>query len=307
MTGIISNSELKEELEVIIPNCKKLNIISAFVTQPATRWLSQLVKGNCTSVQLIGRFTPFDFIQGSSDLSALRDCITKGYKVKALTNLHAKIFQVDEDMIFNGSANLTGKGLALVNDCNIEACNRVKASSNSKDFINKIISSASELTLEIIDEMERYIRSIKDTCKPELQMTWPEHVLQQSTELFVSDFPFEKPDNFAREYELNPSLPFAQIENAKDDKELASALFKQSKAYRWLKAQVCNNLSDRDLGFGQISRLLHDALADDPAPYRKEVKGLQENLYSYLRLYGGDELEIYIPGRRSEVIRIKSD
>lgn len=305
MSGLISNTELTKELETIIPNCQSLNIISAFMTQPATRWLSQLVEGNRPSVKLVGRFTPLDFIQGSSDLGALRDCIAQGFQVKALTNLHAKIFQVDEESIFSGSANLTGKGLALVNDCNVEACNRVQASSSSKEFINKIINSASELTSEIIDEMEQYIQSIDGTCNPELQMTWPEHVLPQSKELFVCDFPLVKPGDFAREYEFNPSLQFAQIENAREDKELASVLFKQSKAYRWLKSQVCNNLGDRDLGFGQISRLLHDALADDPAPYRQEVKGLQENLYSYLKLYAKDELEIYIPGRRSEVLRLR--
>ncbi|WP_318445218.1 phospholipase D-like domain-containing protein [Photobacterium leiognathi] len=305
MSSLISNAELKSELEAILPSCNKLTIVSAFMTQPATRWLSSLISDNKPKVQLVGRFSPFDFIKGSSDLNALRDCINKGYTVKALTNLHAKIYQIDEDTIFNGSANLTGKGLALVNDCNVEACNKVQASSSSKEFINKIINSASELTLEIIDEMEQYIQSTDGTCKPELQMTWPEHVLPQSKELFVSDFPLVKPGHFAREYEFNPSLQFAQIENAREDKEVASMLFKQSKAYRWLKSQVCNNPSDRDLGFGQISRLLHDALADDPAPYRQEVKGLQENLYSYLKLYAKDELEIYIPGRRSEILRLK--
>ncbi|MHA2938007.1 phospholipase D-like domain-containing protein [Vibrio sp. RC27] len=304
MTGLISNSELTEELEAIIPNCKSLNIISAFMTQPATRWLSQLVEGHYPSVKLVGRFTPLDFIQGSSDLSALHDCIAKGFQVKSLPNLHAKIFQVDEDTIFSGSANLTGKGLALVNDCNIEACNRVLASSDSKEFINKIINSASELTLENIDKMEQYIQSIEGIDKPELQMSWPEYVLPQCKELFVSDFPLVKPGNFAKEYELNPSLPFAQIENARNDKELATVLFKQSKAYRWLKTQVCNNISDRDLGFGQISRLLHDAIADDPAPYRQEVKSLQKNFYSYLKLYAFDEIEIYLPGRKSEALRL---
>jgi len=303
MSGLISNRELTKELETIIPNCKSLKIISAFMTQPATCWLSQLVGGNRPSVKLVGRFTPLDFIQGSSDLGALRDCIAQGFQVKALTNLHAKIFQIDEETIFSGSANLTGKGLALVNDCNVEACNKVQASSSSKEFINKIINSASELTLEIIDEMEQYIQSIDATCKPELQMTWPEHVLPQSKELFVSDFPLVKPGHFAKEYEFNPSLQFAQIENAREDKEVASMLFKQSKAYRWLKSQVYNNLGGRDLGFGQISRLLHDALSDDPAPYRKEIKEIQANLYLYIKTYASDELEILIPGKRSEVLR----
>ncbi|WP_318518026.1 phospholipase D-like domain-containing protein [Photobacterium leiognathi] len=305
MSSLISNAELKSELESLLPSCNTLTIVSAFMTQPATRWLNSLISDNKPKVQLVGRFSPIDFIQGSSDLSALRDCISRGYTVKALTNLHAKIYQIDENIIFNGSANLTGKGLALVDVSNLEACTKIKACEGSKSFISKIVDSAYELSAETIDKMEKYISEIEVINKPELQMDWPEHVLPQSKELFVSDFPLVKPGDFAREYKLNPSLQFAQIENVREDKELASALFKQSKAYRWLKSQVYNNLSDRDLGFGQVSRLLHDALSDDPSPYRQDVKKLQASLYSYLKLYATDEIEIYIPGNRSEILRLK--
>ncbi|MGR5551389.1 phospholipase D-like domain-containing protein [Vibrio alfacsensis] len=304
MSSLISNAELKSELEAILPSCNTLTIVSAFMTQPATRWLSSLISDNKPKVQLVGRFSPFDFIKGSSDLNALRDCINKGYTVKALTNLHAKIYQIDEDTIFNGSANLTGKGLALVDISNLEACIKVQSCEGSKSFITKIVNSAYELSAETIDDMENYISKIERTDSSELQMAWPEDIISQSKDIFISDFPLSAPGDFVKEYEVNPSLPFAQIENVRDDFELASELFKKSKAYRWLVKQIIENKSDRDLGFGQVSRLLHDALEDDPAPYRQQVKDLQVNLYSYLRLYVKDEIEIYTPGRKSEIIRL---
>lgn len=305
MSGLISNSELKAELEALLPHCNRLTIISAFMTQPATRWLSSLMTDNKPVVQLVGRFSPLDFIKGSSDLNALRDCVNNGYTVKALTNLHAKIYQIDEDIIFNGSANLTGKGLALVDISNLESCNKITACETSKAFINKIVTSAVELTDQTIDNMEEYLSNIELMNSSEHKMEWPEEIISPSTELFVSDFPLGPPGAFMSEYEVNPSLPFAQIEGARDDFDFASKLFKKSKAYKWLVEQIIENKSDRDLGFGQVSHLLHDALADDPTPYRKEAKGLQESLYLYLRLYASDELEIYIPGRRSEVLRLK--
>ncbi|WP_350643554.1 phospholipase D-like domain-containing protein, partial [Psychrobacter sp. HY3-MNA-CIBAN-0198] len=83
---------------------------------------------NKPKVELIGRFTPNDFAQGASDINALRECINNGFSVKALSNLHAKIYQIDQEIIFNGSANLTGKGLAIVNNSNLESCSRVEAS-----------------------------------------------------------------------------------------------------------------------------------------------------------------------------------
>lgn len=304
MSSLISNAELKSELEAILPSCNKLTIVSAFMTQPATRWLSSLISDNKPKVQLVGRFSPFDFIKGSSDLNALRDCINKGYTVKALTNLHAKIYQIDEDTIFNGSANLTGKGLALIDVSNLEACTKVQSCEGSKSFINKIVDSAYELSAETIDEMEKYISKMEVVNKPELQMDWPQEMISHSSDLFVSDFPLGTPGSIVKEYEVNPSLPFAQIENVKDDFELASELFKKSKAYRWLVKKIIEKKSDRDLGFGQVSRLLHEALVDDPAPYRQQVKDIQVNFYSYLRLYSADEVEIYTPGRKSEVLKI---
>ncbi|MFY8325230.1 phospholipase D-like domain-containing protein [Pseudoalteromonas sp. ZZD1] len=305
MSSLISNTELTLQLEELLPSCNDLTIISAFMTQPATRWLGQLTSNNKPKVQLVGRFTPIDFAKGASDLNALRDCINNGYQVKALVNLHAKIYQIDHDTIFNGSANLTGKGLALVNNGNLESCSRVNACEQSKAFINKIVESATDLSLSMLDKMQAFLEQLDNTPEAELPAVWPEEILPQTSELFVSDFPLSKPGVSLNEYQLNPSLPFAQIEYTKDDFTLASTLFKQTKAYGWLKKQITENQSKRDLGFGQISRLLHDALADDPAPYRQEIKDLQVNLYSYLKLYASDEVEVYMPGRRSEIIRIK--
>lgn len=307
MSSLISNTELKSELEAILPSCSRLTIISAFITQPATRWLSDLITDNQPTVQLVGRFTPLDFIKGASDFSALRDCINRGYAVKALTNLHAKIYQVDDDTIFTGSANLTGKGLALVNVSNLEACSKVHACEKSKSFIKIIVDSAIELTAEVINEMEEYISKISKTNNPEFQMDWPEEIITRVHRLFVSDLPLSAPGNFVSEYEVNPSLPFALIENVRDDFELSSKLFKSSKAYRWIFKQIIENKSDRDLGFGVISNMLHEALADDPAPYRQEIKNLQANLYTYLKVYAKDKIEIYTPGRKSEVIKLVAE
>ncbi|MBE0364126.1 hypothetical protein PULV_a1692 [Pseudoalteromonas ulvae UL12] len=307
MSSLISNTELTLQLEKLLPSCNDLTIISAFMTQSATSWLSHLITANKPKVKLVGRFTPNDFVKGASDLNALRDCINNGYQVKALVNLHAKIYQIDHDTIFNGSANLTGKGLALVNNSNLESCSRVNACEQSKAFINKIVESATDLTLSMLDKMQAFLEQLDTSHEAELSAIWPEDILPQTSELFVSDFPLGKPDVCLNEYQLNPSLPFAQIENAKGDFVLASTLLKQTKAYCWLKKQITENQSERDLGFGQISRLLHDALADDPAPYRQEIKDLQANLYSYLKLYASDEVEVYMPGRRSEVLRIKKD
>jgi hypothetical protein len=152
--------------------------------------------------------------------------------------------------------------------------------------------------------MAGFLKEFDSSTDLEMPVQWPEEILSISSELFVTDFPLGKPGEMVHEYMLNPSLTFAQIEANKDDDVVAGNIFRRSKAYKWLIKQIKDNKSDRDLGFGQVSRLLHDVLADDPGPYRQEIKNLQVNFYLYLKLYATDEIEVYIPGSRSEVIRI---
>ncbi|GAA0811325.1 hypothetical protein GCM10009111_03690 [Colwellia asteriadis] len=304
MTSLISNKELTIKLESCLPYATKVNIISAFITKPAYRWLSELTKFNLPEVALVGRFLPKDFIDGASNIEAIRESLLSGYSVKALSNLHAKIYQIDNDLIFTGSANMTGKGLALIEECNLEACAKVAPSDESKAFIDKIINTSVKLTLERLDKMQAFIDELNFSTEPEVPDNWPEDIMPKIKDIFVSDFPLAKPGEPCEIYQINPSLDFAIIESNNTNFDDAQSLFKNSKAYHWLKTTVVKHQGDRNLGFGQISRMLHDALADDPAPYRRDIKDIQVNMYEYIRLYAPDEIEIYVPGSRSEVIRI---
>ncbi len=304
MSSLISNSELTTQLELHIPQCEELNLISAFVTQPAIRWLEALVTINQPTINLVGRFSPQDFIAGASDISAIRTCLNSGYQVKALSNLHAKIYQIDRDIIFTGSANLTGKGLSLVEHGNLESCTRVNACDTSKDFIEKIINAAITITGDILNKMEAYLDLYSTTESSSIPASWPTEVIPKTTDLFVSDFPLTKPGETTQAYIKNPSLEFAIIEASNADFSKTQHLFKQSKSYQWLKAQVIKNQGNRDLGFGQVSRLLHDTLCDDPDPYRSDIKELLSALYSYIKIYASDDISVYIPGSRSQVLRL---
>ena len=47
-------------------------------------------------------------------------------------------------------------------------------------------------------------------------------------------------------------------------------------------------------------------LFDDPKPYRKDVKILQANLYSFIKTFLNDDIEIDIPYEKSERLRLKN-
>jgi hypothetical protein len=304
VSSLISNQELTLNLESHFSTAAEINIISAFITKPAFSWLCELTQHNTPKITLVGRFLPKDFIDGASSIEAIRLSLESGYSVKALSNLHAKIFQIDSEIIYTGSANMTGKGLALVDNSNLEACTEVAPTEESKTFIKKIIESSIELTVEHLDKMQNFLDNLPSSDDIQVPENWPDDIMPKTTELFVSDFPLTKPGETCKEYVVNTSLEFAVIKANKSDFDYAQSLLKKSKAYCWLKKVLTENDGDRDLGFGKISSLLHDVLCDDPAPYRRDIKDVQANLYEYLTLYAFDEIEVYVPGRRSQVLRL---
>ena len=59
--------------------------------------------------------------------------------------------------------------------------------------------------------------------------------------------------------------------------------------YKWLFNEI-NKTESKELYFGTLSSLVHEALIDDPKPYRKSVKDLQKNLYSFLEIIKNKEI-----------------
>ena len=188
MNELISGEKLLEAVALAIPSHKSINIISAFVSSSAINWLSANISDQ--KVCIVGRFIPIDFISGASHIDGLKRALSLGISIKSLSNLHAKIYQLDEDIIYTGSANFTGKGLALVENDNLEACTKVAPSDSSKAFIRKIIDAAIALDEEILNKMELFIAGLEATDAPE---EWPEDLLPKCSDIFVSDFPMTIP------------------------------------------------------------------------------------------------------------------
>ncbi|MBE9397774.1 hypothetical protein IOQ59_10945 [Pontibacterium sp. N1Y112] len=302
--GLISNEQLKRELDKYIPGCSSLNVISAFVSMPAVKWLNSIVCENGTKVCIVGRFSPMDFANGASDFESLRQCLRQGHTVKALPNLHAKIYQIDSEIIFTGSANMTGRGLSLVEASNLESCARVEPTGDTKHFISRIVDIASIITLNTLDQMELYLDKSSSENQKKPLTDWPKDILPKPQSIFVSDFPLCEPGQANEVYLANPALEFAAIEYNRSNSYVAKNLFRSSKAYTWLVSHLHEIEKDRGLGFGKVSSLLHRDLADDPAPYRQEVKELVANLYKYIELYASEEVLVHVPGRKSQVVTL---
>ena len=77
----------------------------------------------------------------------------------------------------------------------------------------------------------------------------------------------------------------------------------KSRVYRWLENQI-NKQKDKEIYFGSLSSIIHNSLLDDPKPYRKDIKQLQANLYTYVKSFLNDRIAIDIPFEKSERLRI---
>jgi len=81
--------------------------------------------------------------------------------------------------------------------------------------------------------------------------------------------------------------------------------FKDTVFYRWLIKRLTDTPS-HEVYFGELSAALHDALADDPKPYRQTVKGLLSNLLGWITVLEIAEVRIDAP-RYSQRVSLVPD
>jgi hypothetical protein len=117
--------------------------------------------------------------------------------------------------------------------------------------------------------------------------------------MFCSDFPQFAFHSVDDEQEL-----WSEITSLISSEDFASAvlLLETAPAYNWLINTVKEK--QRSVRFGEITAELHNALADDPGPYRRLVKDLLSNLLSYVQECRNSRVSITRPNH-SQIIAIR--
>ena len=188
MTTLIKGDELKKILvQEFFEAEKEIKICSAFITEPAIDEFMKAIPKNI-NVKVVCRLLPFDVANGSCSISALKKSIDASWSIYRLENLHAKIYSIDDNKIYSGSANATANGLMIHTKGNIEACNEVSASPENEKFISNIFNTASPVDMQTLIDMEKYIEENKDTYKNNENLEWPEEILPENKSIWVRDF-----------------------------------------------------------------------------------------------------------------------
>ncbi len=296
--GLISGTEFRRRFEESCASAGKLTIVSAYITLPAVRWLSNFWKQEC---RVLCRLSVSDMLHGASDIEALKMAISLGWTVFFDESIHSKLYMVENGPLFIGSANFTSNGIGLSRNSNSETMTIISPSRDDMTYVSELFAEAQCLDMKLALKMEDFVSEFKWEAEKTIPTQWPEYISAQNSVLKVSDFPLVGPGEICREYVQQPDLTFAEIADwCKTPGAIRTALL-DTKAYRWLKFVLLQE-EHSQAWYGYLTSRLHDDLADDPAPYRRTVKELLSNLLCFCECYMKSEIIVERP-RQSQLVK----
>lgn len=273
--------------------------VSAFITSNIVRHVYNEIDRN-VKLTFICRYSKQDLIYGSSDLESARIIMQNNGRILRNPNLHAKLFMFDKKLLLFGSANLTNRGLGLSDKSNIECVSQPEPVA-SKDifFVNSLIESSQVVDDQILIELEKQLE-VTNTKDFDEQII--DEISSKLDGIFIGDFPYACSPQQLIKVKDDPNsvhdLQLLKIDASEYDLNIIKNRFEKTKISQWLDSIIVNNIR-----FGELSALIHNSLLDDPKPYRKDIKELQQNLFTWINELLIDKYQIYIPdGGHSQII-----
>ena len=289
---------------------KRVIILSAYVKKIGISWLYDQLKGKEIDCTIISRWQKGDLATGSSDLECYTLCKENNWKFKILNDLHAKVMLIDNQDLFIGSPNLTGSGMSLIPVSNKELGIKIEAIDNDIKTIDGLVEDAVLVTDEIFNGLKNWKDKLPKIEKPSIP-DFPEKLKDKLKENFdkiwVHNFPWSKAEDLLITSQVNENikhdLELFGLEKDNLAKNIIKNSFLNSKIYFWLINQI-KKQDNQEIYFGNLSSIIHNSLLDDPKPYRKNIKELQANLYTYIKYFLEDNIIIDIPYEKSERLRL---
>lgn len=300
---MLFGQDIKSEVVISASQCSNTcYIATAYCKTTAFQELLINSSVNAKVKILLLRWDLNDLITGASDLDTYSLAKKHGWKVFINQKLHAKVYRFDNDC-YIGSANLTNRG--MIGEAtlrNIEVLSKEDINNDIESWFLQLINASRELDDELYEQIVKDVEQYDYESIPSLDIHYSietQNLLNKSKieELFTLDFFWvEKPLDILSGSEeerrnIEHDLTLLRLEPPISEDGMSIA-FHQSKAFHWLLNIL---LERKEVYFGELTSLLHDALHDDPAPYRKSVKILLNNLISWVELYSRDILEIDKP------------
>lgn len=289
---------------------EQIIILSAFVKIKGINWLVDKISKEKISCTIISKWDHSDIAQGASDLECYEICKQNGWQFKVLKNLHAKIMLIDKKELFIGSPNLTAKGMSLTPVPNKEMGVKLEANQNDIRIINNLVDESILIDDQIYKDLlgwKNNLPKLEKPSYPEFPVDIKKRLDENYDKLWVHNFPWCTAEELLDTKEISENvqhdLELFGLDRDNLEKKVIIKNIQNSKIYHWLINQI-NKQENKELYFGNLSSIIHNSLLDDPRPYRKDVKILQVNLYSYIKLFLKDMIKIDVPYEKSERITL---
>ena len=313
-SNILGTEAFRNLLGQSLYNAKEeIIILSAFVKIKGVNWLVDNISKENIDCTIISKWDHNDIAQGGSDLECYEICKQKGWQFKVLKNLHAKIMLIDKKELFIGSPNLTAKGMSLTPVPNKEMGVKLEANEDDIRIINNLVDESILIDDQIYEELlgwKNNLPKIEKPSYPEFPIDIKKKLDENYDKLWVHNFPWCTAEELLDTKEISENvqhdLELFGLDKDKREKEVIIKNILNSKIYHWLTNQI-NKQENKELYFGNLSSIIHNSLLDDPRPYRKNIKQLQANLYTYLKIFLSHKFIIDIPKEKSERLRLKTN
>jgi hypothetical protein len=173
-----------------ISSNESITLFSAYIKLEELKQIN--VKNNIK--QIIVRWEIEDLCKGVSDIELYHYCLDNDIALYRNTRLHMKAIWNNQDSVFFGSANITGRGLGEKSNYNYEL-NGIKESIDITDIIyfNQVISSSEYVSSDLYNQLNDIVNN---TIMPAI--TFPEiPTIKKEIDYFLlSQLPMSKsPDD----------------------------------------------------------------------------------------------------------------
>lgn len=285
MAILLSNeimNAVKQELKTATDS---VQIITAYCKLGTIEQLNDVINKVVTDKRIMLRFRMDDILKGSTDFNVAEYCLNQGWDVYIRFDLHAKTYIIDNKRGVIGSANATKSGLSDGNNGNVEMGTLTDIEPKDKQKIEALYKDAIRVDRDLLAKMKKQIEEQKTDEKVKAAK-WNEDIYGLFIPTVDALFTHELPEK--DEYNVGDYIDFLEIKYTNVD-EVRDA-FRKSRVYKWLTNELKKN--NGEMRFGAVSSALHDAIVNDPKPYRKDVKNMQIKLYSFIKTISIEELVI---------------
>lgn len=293
-----------------------LYVLCPFIT---TKRIEQLLQTQ-EEVVIVTSWRKDHLLAGVSDLT-LFELVKKHPKWSLRINdrLHAKVFSHSlKDMIY-GSANLTGKALKDGKDSNLEVMNYSQCSQEDEEHILQIVNQSLLITEKEYRKYLLWYDQNKDKYKLPPQESVIEPVFLEK-EFLISSLPGsisvkriweimaehqEWDESWNEKSAAQHDLQTFELDCSDFDtfEQFLGEMRLRVSSHSFVDS-FCRQIDGNGLYFGSAKQWIQETCIDDPVPYRKEITGYAQSLYSWLVELYPERYVIEIPNH-SQCIKLR--